>query len=48
MEPEQTPTPDGEETVGNSGLPGIPDGDADAAAMSTPPVVAVLEEDNKS
>ncbi|MBK6870472.1 MAG: DUF222 domain-containing protein [Kineosporiaceae bacterium] len=44
MEPEQTPTPDGEETVGNSGLPGIPDGDADAAAMSTPPVVAVLED----
>ncbi|MBK8077298.1 MAG: DUF222 domain-containing protein [Kineosporiaceae bacterium] len=43
MEPEQTPTPDGEPAVGNGGLPGIPHGDADAAAMNASPVTAVLD-----
>ncbi len=44
MEPEQTPTPDGEDAaVGNSGLPGLPDDEADTIGMSASPVATVLD-----
>ncbi|MBK7625455.1 MAG: DUF222 domain-containing protein [Kineosporiaceae bacterium] len=55
MDPEQTPTPDGEPAAGNSALPrnsglprnsdlpGIPDGDAGALGLGACPVATVLD-----
>ncbi len=44
MEPEQTPTPDGDPAAGNGDLPGTPDGDADAVGGGASPITALLDE----